>query len=334
MDEFKSESEDELKPDTSDRPTTRSRKSSLSHGMPVSRQHMMMGIGIFVLLLFVIGVGSALTGSDEHGNGGSKSVTGTAADNSAQADGHDTKSIDLSGSDALTTQNNDPSLSAPSSPSALNIPPVSSTPTQAAPVAVPANQQRIEIPGDLNNTLSQSSGGGTESADSGLPTAQATVNSRLQGAISGSVHPTGNLKTTARLTHQTAAVPHAKPLAEHPTDAVTGSHKTKTAVSRSAEKTPSASLHTSSAAPAGNYTLQLSSASRADTLDAWAQKQKIGNYHVYQTTRNNQPWFVLVAGSYTTTADAKKAILSLPDAVRGKNPWVKPVSQVKKEAIK
>lgn len=58
MDELKPE--DELKPDTSDRRPMRSRKATASPKMAVSRQHMMMGIGILVLLLLVLGIGSVL----------------------------------------------------------------------------------------------------------------------------------------------------------------------------------------------------------------------------------------------------------------------------------
>jgi DamX protein len=84
--------------------------------------------------------------------------------------------------------------------------------------------------------------------------------------------------------------------------------------------------------PGGSYTLQLSGASKAESLNAWAKQQNLSGYHVYKTTRNGQPWYVLVSGSYATPADAKRAVASLPAEVRAKNPWVKPVSQVKKEA--
>lgn len=63
MDEFKPE--DELKPDASDRRPSRPRKSSPAAKIPVSRQRIMMGVGILVLLLLVLGIGSALNGPDE-----------------------------------------------------------------------------------------------------------------------------------------------------------------------------------------------------------------------------------------------------------------------------
>ena len=63
MDEFKPE--DELKPDASDRRPSRPRKSSTAAKTPVSRQRIMMGVGILVLLLLVLGIGSALNGPDE-----------------------------------------------------------------------------------------------------------------------------------------------------------------------------------------------------------------------------------------------------------------------------
>jgi len=53
---------------------------------------------------------------------------------------------------------------------------------------------------------------------------------------------------------------------------------------------------------------------------------------VYKTTRNGQPWYVLVSGAYATPAEAKRAVAALPAEVRAVNPWVKPLSQVKKES--
>lgn len=84
MDEFKSE--DELRPDSSDRRPHRQRKGPTVPKVPVYRQHLMIGIGILVLLLLVISIGSALkspprTDSYRHG-----------ADNNGQ------RNIDLSGS--------------------------------------------------------------------------------------------------------------------------------------------------------------------------------------------------------------------------------------------
>ncbi|MBD9250851.1 MAG: cell division protein DamX, partial [Cronobacter sakazakii] len=81
-------------------------------------------------------------------------------------------------------------------------------------------------------------------------------------------------------------------------------------------------------APGSHYTLQLSSSSNYNNLNAWAKKENLKNYVVYQTTRNGQPWYVLVSGVYGSKDEAKRAVSSLPADVQAKNPWAKPIHQV------
>ncbi|PRD14102.1 SPOR domain-containing protein [Pantoea coffeiphila] len=325
MDEFKPE--DELKPDTSDRRPPRSRKTSSLPKVPVSRQHMMMGVGILVLLLLVLGIGSALKTPDAPGGQ-------TAQQPAAGGRSGGEKNIDLSGTSSMSGQTAGQPNSAgqSSSPQELSAPQISSTPTEAAPLQTPQNQQRVELPGDLNNALNNQQGQVDAASQAGigsssLPTGQATVG--------GSGSKPAATKT-ANVPHQNA-VPQNKPAAVHskPSAAKPVVKESKPSATASHSAAPRAQTPTSvssAAKPGGNYTLQLSSASRSDTLNAWARKQNLSGYHVYQTTRNGQPWYVLVSGSYNTSADAKRAVASLPAEVRAQNPWVKPVSQVKKEA--
>ena len=81
-------------------------------------------------------------------------------------------------------------------------------------------------------------------------------------------------------------------------------------------------------APSGNYTLQLSSSSNYENLNNWAKKEKLDRYVVYETSRNGQPWYVLVSGIYSSKDEAKRAVTSLPPDVQAKNPWAKPLHQV------
>lgn len=81
-------------------------------------------------------------------------------------------------------------------------------------------------------------------------------------------------------------------------------------------------------APSSHYTLQLSSSSNYNNLNGWAKKENLKNYVVYQTTRNGQPWYVLVSGVYASKEDAKRAVSTLPADVQAKNPWAKPLHQV------
>lgn len=342
MDEFKPE--DELKPDASDRRPSRPRKTASAPKVPVSRQHMMMGIGILVLLLLVLGIGSALKGPDE-----SKPAAGKEAANATASGGSSgEKSIDLSGSTPMSggqtapaegaTANSAPTDSTTSRD--VSMPPVSSTPTQAAPVEAPASQQRVTLPGDLNSALTNQQQQVDSAAQGGssLPTAPATVSgSAGNGSISA---PAATRPTTQRpATHTSREPAHKSSTASRPTASESRTHTTParpalngatgggTSVSSTAGNGAAAK-----SVPGGNYTLQLSGASRAESLNAWAKKQNLSGYHVYKTTRNGQPWYVLVSGSYATSADARRAVASLPAEVRAQNPWVKPVSQVKKEA--
>lgn len=318
MDEFKPE--DELKPDTSDRRPTRPRKTSSAPKTPASRQRMMMGIGVLVLVLLVIGIGSALNGPD------SKKPAG----NNAATSGGNEKNIDLSGSSmsgsASDTQAPSDNGTAGEAPQPVSVPPISSTPTQAAPIETPENQQRVELPGDLNSALTNQQGQVDSAAQdamngSSLPTAPATVS----GNNANSSHVAPPVQNSSK-----PAPTRKPPVASHST-----TKQNAPVAKQSSKPAPAASSsHATQNVPGGSYTLQLSSASRSDTLNAWAKKQNLNNYHVYQTTRNGQPWYVLVSGSYATPADAKRAVSTLPAEVQAQKPWVKPVSQVKKEAIR
>lgn len=306
MDDFKPE--DELKPDTSDRRPARSRKTAAAPKVPVSRQQMMMGVGVLVLLLIVIGIGSTLTSSDN----GDKKAAQTSTSGGSE------KAIDLSDSSSVSGQSGSQQPVATSNePQELSAPPVSSTPTEAQPVQTPAGQQRVELPGDLNSALSsQQNQVDAASQQSSLPVAPATV------AGGG----TASRPVTAPQTQQpvTSRQPAATVQQSKPARQATSPKP----VAKESHSTPAKTAP----ATGGNYTLQLSSASRPDTLNAWAKKQNLSSYHVYKTTRNGQPWYVLVSGAYATPAEAKRAVASLPAEVQAKNPWVKPVSQVKKES--
>ncbi|MCX8958878.1 SPOR domain-containing protein [Erwinia psidii] len=329
MDEFKPE--DELKPDASDRRPQRSRKTSSAPKVPVSRQYMMMGIGILVLLLLVIGIGSALN-STGNGNQSAQSPASQPPSSSAPtSSGSGDKSIDLSGSSSMSGQSGaqQPAVQAGNSPQELSAPPVSSTPTQAAPVQTPANQQRVELPGDLNNALANQQGQVDNAAQrpqdnaSSLPTAPATV---VPGASPAATPKAATSQPRQATPPRPVVQHHNKPVSSDKPVVAQPVKEKKSHVAPEAAKTATTSV------PRGSYTLQLSSASRSDSLNAWAKKQNLSSYHVYQTTRNGQPWFVLVSGSYATSAEAKHAVASLPAEVRAQNPWVKSVSQVKKEA--
>lgn len=141
---------------------------------PASRQYIMMGLGVFVLLLLIIGIGSAL-----------KAPSTPSTDSTASTE----KSINLSGNDAAdqangaqpapgTTSAEQTAGNPASAPQDVSLPPVSSTPTQGQSPVAPGSQQRVEVQGDLNNALTQPQNQeqvNSVVANSTLPTEPATV---------------------------------------------------------------------------------------------------------------------------------------------------------------
>lgn len=343
----------------------RPRKRKAAAAKPASRQYIMMGLGVLVLLLLIIGVGSAL-----------KAPSTSPAEQTASGE----KSIDLSGSAADQANGSQPApgaTSAENTQQEISLPPVASTPTQGQSPATPEGQQRVEVQGNLNNALTQPQSEQQVNnvvVNSTLPTEPATV-APIRGA-------TGQQQTAAAESppRQTKPAQHqerkqaviepkreAKPQpvakAEAPKAAAQPKH-TETATSAPAKapattatapkatpaptataSTPAASAPAASAstgkstgnvsslksAPSTNYTLQLSSSSSYDNLNGWAKKSNLKNFVVYETTRNGQPWYVLVSGVYSSKDEAKRAVATLPADVQAKNPWAKPIRQVQSD---
>ncbi|XYQ54518.1 SPOR domain-containing protein [Pectobacterium carotovorum] len=338
MDEFKPE--DELKPDTSDRRPTRQQKSS-NFAVPkiaLSRQHLMIGIGIVVLVLLIVGIGSALQAP-------SQPQTPQAQN---QASGE--RNIDLSSSSSMTqsTQPSSPSESpaavsgeashgqmlgqtssqTPTSPQTLSAPPISGTPTDAQIQPPVAGQQRIELPGNITDALSQQQGRVSEfsqgaAGNSTLPTAPATV------APAGKTPAASSAKNTHNTTPAHAS--NAKPAANSAPKAPVASKPAANAKAAPAAAGQNVSVQN---APASSFTLQLSSASRSDTLKAYAKQHNLAHSWVYETKRDGKSWYVLVTGVYASSAEAKQAIATLPAEVQAKKPWVKPIRQVKQDLNK
>ncbi|EKK5510491.1 cell division protein DamX [Enterobacter hormaechei] len=366
------ESEEELMDEQPVERRPRKRKKAVA-AKPASRQYIMMGLGVLVLVLLIVGIGSAL-----------KAPSTNSTEQTASAE----KSIDLSGNDASNQANG--AQPAPGTTSAeqtagntsagqdISLPPVSATPTQGQAPATPEGQQRVEVQGDLNNALMQPQNQEQVNAavvNSTLPTEPATVapvhgsNAQQQTATTETkprqtqtaprqerkqavIEPKRETKPqTVAKAPETKAPAQTKPAVSQPvkapTPAATTAPKATATTAAPAATTPAATTPAAPAAKTGaasgkttgnvgslqsasssNYTLQLSSSSNYDNLNAWAKKSNLKNYVVYQTTRNGQPWYVLVSGIYASKDEAKRAVSTLPADVQAKNPWAKPIHQV------
>lgn len=367
-DEEKYEGDDTLKVEAAERRPARGRTNTPKQKIPVSRQHLMMGIGILVLLLLIIGIGSALK---------SPSSNTETANKNPNAE----KSIDLSGTNDIANQANgaqpqpgeanvaNQTANAGQQPQEVNLPPISSTPTEAQAQPIPEGQQRVELPGDLNNALTQQQGPIDNAANgSTLPTQPATV-ARIAGSTTPSapVHSASNSEPVPRPEHKKTVVePHksqpaqtkpqatakntvaeSKPVSaakrnnaatasvNEPVKAPVTPVAPKAAASTAAPAASGATVIGDASAikgaPGNHYTLQLSSSSNSANLNAWAKKEKLQHYMVYRTVRNGQPWYVLVSGVYASKDEAKRAVSTLPADVQAKNPWAKPIHQVQSD---
>ncbi|MEG5550870.1 cell division protein DamX [Enterobacter wuhouensis] len=334
---------------------------------PASRQYIMMGLGVLVLVLLIVGIGSAL-----------KAPSTTSTEQTASTE----KSINLSGTDASDQANGaqpapgttsaEQTAGNTTTPQDVSLPPVSSNPDQGQAPATPEGQQRVEVQGDLNNALTQPQNQEQVNnvvVNSTLPTEPATV-APIRGG--NAQQQTAATETKPRQT-QTAPRPERKQAVIEPkretkpqavvkapeakataqpkrTETAAVSEPAKAPVTQTAPKAtattaaPAATAAPATAssaagktagnvgslksAPSSNYTLQLSSSSNYDNLNGWAKKSNLKNYVVYQTTRNGQPWYVLVSGVYASKDEAKRAVATLPADVQAKNPWAKPIHQV------
>lgn len=352
----------------------RGRKKAAKQKAPASRQHIMMGVGILVLLLLIIGIGSALK------------APSSTPDTAEQKPGAE-KNIDLSGSNTATPadqangaqpQPGNTPATGQQNPQDVSLPPISSTPTQAQTQPQPEGQQRVEVPGNLNNALTQPQQQGQINnvvSNSTLPTEPATV-APIAGSkteprkLAGTQEPTRTVesrperkkaviepvrkaeskpqvkaesKPVATAKHSEPAPVVSTPVKAPSTSVATSTPAPKATASATpkAEPQAAASASTSGAvtgdasaiksAPGSHYTLQLSSSSNSANLNAWAKKENLQHYMVYQTQRNGQPWYVLVTGVYATKDDAKRAVSNLPADVQAKNPWAKPIHQVQSD---
>ncbi|MRS91509.1 cell division protein DamX [Enterobacteriaceae bacterium RIT714] len=345
-------------------PRPRKRKKA-SAQKPASRQYIMMGLGVFVLLLLIIGIGSALkapsTNSNEQTAPAEKSINLSGNDAADQANGAQpapgtTSAEQTAGNTTQSPQD----VSLPPVSSTPTQGQATAAPEGQQRVEVqgdlnnaltqPQNQDKV------NNVV----------ASSTLPTEPATVAPIRGGAAQPQTAATETkprqTQTAPRQERKQAVIepkretkpqavvkaPEAKPVTQ-PKQTETAAAKAPAATTAAPKATapaatpaPAATASASSAttgktagnvgslksAPSSNYTLQLSSSSSYDNLNGWAKKSNLKNYVVYQTTRNGQPWYVLVSGVYASKDEAKRAVAALPADVQAKNPWAKPIHQV------
>ncbi|AZT31438.1 cell division protein DamX [Salmonella enterica] len=357
--EYESDEDDTVDEERVER---RPRKRKKAAHKPASRQYMMMGVGVLVLLLLIIGIGSALkapsTSSSELSASGEKSIdlSGNAAD---QANATQPAPGATSAEQTAGNTSQDISLPPISSTPTQGQSPVVADGQQRVEVQGDLNNALTQNPEQMNNVAVNSTlptepatvapvrnGSTTRQAAVSEPAERHTTRPERKQAVIEPKKPQTTAKTTtaepkkpvAPVKRTEPAAPAATPKATTTTAAPTATASAapvQTAKPAQASTTPVAGGGKSAgnvgalkSAPSSHYTLQLSSSSNYDNLNGWAKKENLKNYVVYETTRNGQPWYVLVTGMYASKEDAKRAVSTLPADVQAKNPWAKPLHQV------
>ncbi|ECZ7897965.1 cell division protein DamX [Salmonella enterica subsp. enterica serovar Derby] len=357
--EYESDEDDTVDEERVER---RPRKRKKAAHKPASRQYMMMGVGVLVLLLLIIGIGSALkapsTSSSEPSASGEKSIdlSGNAAD---QANATQPAPGATSAEQTAGNTSQDISLPPISSTPTQGQSPVVADGQQRVEVQGDLNNALTQNPEQMNNVAVNSTlptepatvapvrnGSTTRQAAVSEPAERHTTRPERKQAVIEPKKPQTTAKSTtaepkkpvAPVKRTEPAAPAATPKATTTTAAPTATASAapvQTAKPAQASTTPVAGGGKSAgnvgalkSAPSSHYTLQLSSSSNYDNLNGWAKKENLKNYVVYETTRNGQPWYVLVTGMYASKEDAKRAVSTLPADVQAKNPWAKPLHQV------
>ncbi|AWD02756.1 cell division protein DamX [Klebsiella aerogenes] len=342
----------------------RPRKRKKAPAKPASRQYVMMGVGVLVLLLLIVGVGSALKSpsSSNESASGEKSVN-LSGDQSMTADQNNNAAQPVDQTAGNTNQQQPQDVSLP--PIASN--PTQGQPAsepqgqQRVEVQGDLNNALTQQQGQLDSAVANSTlptepatvapmrnGAAPRQTTERQTAAAPRPAERKQVVIEPK--PQSKPQATAKAPVETKpkrvesapAATASKPVATAQTKPAATTAPTATApaatTSAPAATTPAATAAAGSktagdvgsmkSAPSGNYTLQLSSSSNYNNLNNWAKKEKLEKYVVYETTRNGQPWYVLVSGIYASKDEAKRAVATLPADVQAKNPWAKPLHQV------
>lgn len=84
--------------------------------------------------------------------------------------------------------------------------------------------------------------------------------------------------------------------------------------------------------PRNHYVLQLLGANEESTVKRFlSQYPSLKKVSYYRTQRQGKPWYVVVQGDYPDYASAKRAVASLPAAIRQQTPWVRQVDAIRQE---
>ncbi len=86
------------------------------------------------------------------------------------------------------------------------------------------------------------------------------------------------------------------------------------------------------ALPGRNYTLQLAALRSPQEVQRFLDTHQIqSQVRIYPTLRNEQTWYIITYQDYPTIQLARDAVNTLPESLRGLEPWAKSLRQVQRE---
>ena len=103
-----------------------------------------------------------------------------------------------------------------------------------------------------------------------------------------------------------------------------------------AAKTPAVSWQNDEAEilswPESDYSLQVLGVSSRDAAIAYVKKQdNVDSLRVMETRRSQKPWYIVLAGRYSSVTKAKQAVAALPEGQVKAGPWPRRVGELQQE---
>ncbi|WP_041524200.1 SPOR domain-containing protein [Gilvimarinus agarilyticus] len=84
--------------------------------------------------------------------------------------------------------------------------------------------------------------------------------------------------------------------------------------------------------PESDYSLQVLGVSSRDAAIAYVKKQdNVDSLRVMETVRSQKPWYIVLAGRYSSAAKAKQAVATLPKSQIKAGPWPRRVGELQQE---
>ncbi|OBU09554.1 hypothetical protein AYY19_10680 [Photobacterium aquimaris] len=80
-----------------------------------------------------------------------------------------------------------------------------------------------------------------------------------------------------------------------------------------------------------HYALQLAATQSLAAAAEFINTHNMTAAMIYQTERNQRPWFIVVTGNYATAAQARTAKSQLPTTLQQLKPWLKPYRHIQQE---